>query len=396
MLLTAAISEAAPLAGPLTFGSGDSDHLRIGPPSFLATRVFERTSASPKNHAFVWMPFKRFSSSRYPAPVKRKFEIWSDNIVEADWFQSLDPRLGSAKLKSIGRRGANAVVVDELVAYDRPDIILLDDGMPILVVEKTREVPTGHNVGQRFARLARAAELCVPTIFFLPFDAKKHGIHGSICALNARLIRAMLKMSEIHDTPVLPVNWPVDDHGELFVDGRENREIARLVSEVLDGQASLDSDVMRREIEYLTRELHAREQAYPPYGRLPPSAELRPTDEFFRELGFLELAGVSDLNARPKSLIYRLDMSPAKCRRQDPYTGMQFVYDYGWLRTGRNPANRAANLMLHVPRVDALTWITNNPEDYESKSCNWYLIADAIVLQDAVIHITEWPLSVGY
>ncbi|MCF8522799.1 MAG: hypothetical protein K9G08_03420 [Pontimonas sp.] len=327
--------------------------------------------------------------------MTRKFEIWSDNIVEADWFQSLDRRLEGAGLKSIGRRGANAVVVDELVVYDRPDIILLEDGMPILVVEKTREVPTGHNVGQRFARLARAAELGVPTIFFLPFDAKKHGIHGSICSLNARLIRAMLKMSVIHDTPVLPVNWPVDGHGELFVDGRENREIARLVSEVLDGQSSLDSDVVSREVASLRDELRRRELAYPPYGRLPPSADLRQTDGFFRELGFQDLAGVGDLKSRAESLVYRLDMSPAKCRRQDPYTGMQFVYDYGWLRTGPNPANRAANLILHVPRVDAQTWITSNPEDYESKSCNWYLIADAIVLQDAVIHITEWPLSVG-
>ena len=42
----------------------------------------------------------------------------------------------------------------------------------LLVVKKTREVPTGHNVGQRMARLIRAVELGIPTIYFCPFKTE--------------------------------------------------------------------------------------------------------------------------------------------------------------------------------------------------------------------------------
>ncbi|MFL6318179.1 MAG: hypothetical protein ACJ73C_15780, partial [Nitrososphaeraceae archaeon] len=55
------------------------------------------------------------------------------------------------------------------------DIILVEDEVPKLILEKTREVPTGHNVGQRFGRLVNAAEEGVMVIFFLPFIARKHG-----------------------------------------------------------------------------------------------------------------------------------------------------------------------------------------------------------------------------
>jgi hypothetical protein len=88
-----------------------------------------------------------------------QYEIWGDNENESLWFQGLDSRLVSAKVRNIGPRGTNSEIVDSLVVYDRPDIILLADEKPILVLEKTAEVPTGHNVGQRVARLVRAAEL---------------------------------------------------------------------------------------------------------------------------------------------------------------------------------------------------------------------------------------------
>ena len=321
------------------------------------------------------------------------YEIWSDNLLEAHWFMELEPLLNAAEVQNIGKRGSNPLAVEKLVVYDRPDIILLKDEKPILVVEKTREVPTGHNVGQRVARLARAAEFSVPTLFFLPFDAMKHGKHSSICSLNARLIRAMLRMTEIHEVPVLPVNWPMDSDGELVVDGSENSHLSELVSVLVGESESEKHNVIHQEIVWLKDELLRRETAYPPYSQLPKSVGFMSTKDFFLSLGFQSLGGVERLETRAESLVYTIDMSPEKCRRQDPYTGMQFIYDYGWLRKGKKPSNRDSNLILHVPRVDAATWLAANPEDYETKSCNWYLVADAIVLKDAVIPITEWPLS---
>lgn len=323
------------------------------------------------------------------------FEIWSDNALEADWFQSLDSRFLGAKIHEIKGRGKNPAIIESLVAYDRPDIILLKSGEPVLVVEKTREVPTGHNVGQRFARLARAAEHGVPSLFFLPFDARKHGKHSSICSLNTRLIRALLKMGALHEIDVLPVNWPADKSGELVISGSENSEMKLIVAEILDELAGSRSRRNRDAyLVWLKNEQARREKVFPNYRDLPKSAFITSTASFIAGSGFKVTDG-SKIPKRINSLIYRIDMSPEKAKRQDPYTGTQFIYDYGWLRNGPNPENREANLILWVPFVSKQVWMELNPEDYNSKSCNWYLIADGIALEDGFIEINKWPTYVN-
>jgi hypothetical protein len=322
-----------------------------------------------------------------------KYRIWSDNALEADWFETLDSRLMNSGIFIIQGRGSNPEVIEQLIAYDRPDIILLDPlGHPVLVLEKTREVPTGHNVGQRAARLIRAAEFGLPTFFFLPFDARKHGEHSSICSLNARLLRAMLRAGEIHNCPVLAVNWPCDEDGVLVIDGRENLELSNLISATLDVHAGQSSDLLTKFQESMKVELEAREVKYPPYRSLPASAKIVKTRSFLDTNGFLDDTNAHALLLREESLVYKMEMTPEKCKRQDPYTGMQFIYDYGWLREGASPRDRSVNLILHVPFVDCETWLIQNPEDYDSKSSNWYLTADAIVLRDGVLFFDDWPV----
>jgi len=321
------------------------------------------------------------------------YQIWSDNELEAEWFKSLDKRLGSSSTFVIQRRGSNPQIIDQLVEYDRPDIILLDcEGTPVLVLEKTREVPTGHNVGQRVARLIRAAEFGLPTFFFLPFDARKHGKHTSMCTINVRLIKALLRAGEVHQCPVLPVNWPCDENGELIINGAENLEISRLVEATLDSYNGLSTNVLNAHTARMEIELENRKSAYPPYGELPKSAQILNTQKFIDSVGLLHDPNAFHLLSRLESLVYKIEMTPDKCKRQDPYTGMQFIYDYGWLRDGPTPKDRHTNLILHVPMVDLETWVLSNPEDYNTKSCNWYLIADAIVLSDGIIPIERWPL----
>jgi hypothetical protein len=82
-----------------------------------------------------------------------------------------------------------------------------------------------------------------------------------------------------------------------------------------------------------------------------------------------------------------MDMTPEKCRREDPYTGTQFIYDYGWLRNGPRPVDRETNLLIHVPKVTMKRWLEANPNDIQRKSSNWYLTADGIVLSDGIILI---------
>ncbi len=97
----------------------------------------------------------------------------------------------------------------------------MEDEIPRIVLEKTREVPTGHNVGQRFARLVNAAEEGVMVIFFLPFIARKHGKYSSVCYIPARLFTALQKIEIIHQIPILAINWPSDSLYELIRDNSE-------------------------------------------------------------------------------------------------------------------------------------------------------------------------------
>jgi hypothetical protein len=315
------------------------------------------------------------------------YEIWGDNENESLWFQALDSRLKLAKIQNIGQRGSNPKLIDSLVIYDRPDIILLFNSKPVLVLEKTAEVPTGHNVGQRVARLVRAAEHEIPVLYFLPFDAKKHGAYSGICSINTRLIKAMVRMSEIHNVPVLPVEWPSRDvDGELITDGSQDERLASLVSSLLDSFPMKWNKVTKQHESWLENELERRNDAYPAYRNLPSSAKIEKTSKFLKSLSF-DTVKYSPLLNREMSLIYKMDMSPDKCRREDPYTGTQFIYDYGWLRNGPRPVDRETNLLIHVPRITMKRWNEANPNDVQRKSSNWYLTADGIVLSDGIIMI---------
>jgi hypothetical protein len=315
------------------------------------------------------------------------YEIWGDNENESLWFQGLDSRLKSAKVRNIGQRGTNTKLIDSLVVYDRPDIILLVDEKPILVLEKTAEVPTGHNVGQRVARLVRAAEHEIPVLFFLPFDARKHGAFTGICSINTRLIKAMVRMSEIHNVPVLPVEWTSRKaDGELVTDGTQDTQLAQLVSSLLDSFPKKWNVVTKEHESWLEKELERRNSQYPPYRKLPTSAKIEITSKFLSSLPF-ETKNYSSLLSREKTLVYKMDMTPDKCRREDPYTGTQFIYDYGWLREGPRPVDRKSNLLIHVPKVTINRWREANPNDPLRKSSNWYLTADGIVLKDGIILI---------
>ena len=143
------------------------------------------------------------------------FTILYDEPQEAEWFRSLNTSLANAKEVAItdarlwpGMQG--------VLSYDRPDIVLLDGETPILVVEETMEVPSGHNVGQRFARIAAAAEAGVPFLYFAPYVAMKHG--GKTAGrryVNARLFHAVDAMERKTGTAVTTVNWPVDEDYEV-------------------------------------------------------------------------------------------------------------------------------------------------------------------------------------
>lgn len=146
---------------------------------------------------------------------KQAKSVFYDSLHESQWFRSLDPRLERAPEKPF--EDAPLGALDGLLKYDRPDIILCDDDTPILVLERSEEVPTGHNVGQRFGRLLAAAEARVPCLYFFPFAAFKHGGETSGPRyLNLRLVQALSRLEQIYKSLQLPLCWPVDKRFELI------------------------------------------------------------------------------------------------------------------------------------------------------------------------------------
>ena len=313
------------------------------------------------------------------------FVVYNDNAIEASWFKDLHPSFENLKSKDILGRGQNPPVVENLVQYDRPDIILTDGSKALLVIEKTREVPTGHNVGQRVARLVRAVEDQIPTIIFFPFDAKKHGTHSSICNLNIRLFLAFERMWDIHQCPIIALNWIADSDGELINDGAEDDEVKSVIEDFVASGFNINcsrftSVRKQMDLDY-KRRLARRSQ----YGDPPPSVTFNHTLNFLNNLGFnINQSEKDSLLKHKMSLVYLICMTEEKCKRQDPYTGTQFIYDYAYCRIGTRPADKKKNLILHFPKIKKKVWDKKNPNDPNSKSCNWYLVANAFIFSDGI------------
>ncbi|MEM2128461.1 MAG: hypothetical protein QXN86_02235 [Candidatus Methanomethylicaceae archaeon] len=316
------------------------------------------------------------------------FTIYYEAKQEGLWFQSLSDKLGSAKMKVMEEYGGNPSEVDDLVAYDLPDIILVQDNEPKLVLEKTEEVPTGHNVGQRFARLVRAAERGVISVYFLPFAAMKHGRYANPCWVNARLFEAMFRVWEIHGVPALAVEWSHDGNYELVRDGTENQLLRMLIDELLLANFAFTKvklvDQLRERMKQATEKALER---YKGYGEPPKSIKILPTKDFVDSLQkqFRSLDLPEHLIARGQSLIYTIRMSEGKCRREDPYTGMQLVYDYYLCRNGPTKHDRHTNLIVSFPEISKEVWLRENPFDRQRKRRLWYIVPDLLIFKDAIL-----------
>lgn len=316
--------------------------------------------------------------------------IYYDSLQEAAWFGGLSPALRGADMAPLGERGSNLPTIERLLRYDRPDIVVAVGGEPRLVVEKTSEVPTGHNVTQRFGRLANAVEEGVMIVYMLPFKARKHGAYASDCFISARLFRALQRMSEIHGVPSLAVEWPSDDRLELVRDGTEDSEMRELVGDLVSARFGYDGLPSAKRLESkMASVMNERARAEPETAEPPRSVEIVDTERFIDGLGSLRATAKDELlgrlRGRKKTLVYTMEMTPEKCRREDPYTGTQFLYDYIWCRDGKMPWDKHTNLVLNIPRVSRSRWLEANPNDPLRKSALWYATADLIRLSDGLI-----------
>jgi hypothetical protein len=133
----------------------------------------------------------------------------------------------------------------------------------------------------------------------------------------------------------------------------------------------------------MATERKERVERDPRYEKPPRSAQILNTEEF---LEGINVAPSEDraLRLRAETVVYSIGMTPAKCRREDPYTGTQFIYDYVWCRTGPKPADKRRNLVLQFPYLSRRLFQRANPNSPDRKSSNWYLTATAHSYKDTV------------
>ncbi len=309
-------------------------------------------------------------------------DIYYDSLTEATWFASLNPEfnMDDNNYYIINRRGNNPQVIEEITKYDKPDIIVLKDKKPILVIEMTQEVPTGHNVGQRFARLVRSIEMETPAIYYFPFDAKKHGKYSSICNLNIRLLKAAKKMLLIHNTPLLCVNWLTDKNGEIITDGTENNRIKELLASYVSSNYNKNCIEFEKELINMENEYNKRLNIRPAYADLPPSVSIEQTNNIINKFHIEDADQF--FKSKLQTYVYTIEMTPQKCKRQDPYTGTTFIYDYIACRNGKKVEDKSNNLALYFPNIEKEEWFQRNPNDLSTKSSNWYLTANILLFKN--------------
>nr|ABC75876.1 R2.BtsI [Parageobacillus thermoglucosidasius] len=322
--------------------------------------------------------------------LMKSLTIYFDDIQEGLWFKNLHPLLESASLEAItGSLKRNPNLADVL-KYDRPDIILTLNQTPILVIERTIEVPSGHNVGQRYGRLAAASEAGVPLVYFGPYAARKHG--GATEGpryMNLRLFYALDVMQKVNGSAITTINWPVDQNFEILQDPSKDKRMKEYLEMFFDnllkyGIAGINLAI--RNSSFQAEQLAEREKfvetmiTNPEQYDVPPdSVQILNAERFFNELGISE-------NKRiicDEVVLYQVGMTYV---RSDPYTGMALLYKYLYILGSER--NRC--LILKFPNITTDMWKKVAFGSRERKDVRIYRsVSDGILFADGYLSKEE-------
>ncbi len=313
------------------------------------------------------------------------FSIYYDDIQEGTWFQSLHDDLEDAELVPL----SNTVrpKIQKVLSYDRPDIVLADSDDPILVIERTIEVPSGHNVGQRFARLAAAAQCKLPIVYFGPYAAYKHG--GATQGpryMNLRLFYALDLMSEIEDVAITTINWPVDENYEIIRSSGKDCRIKEYLNLFFSYYYTMSLPEVNASIiesEFEQEQLNERELFIRAQVKNPEQYDIPPSSVFIGANSQLpidrEVIPLSKLS-HAETILYNIGTTYI---RSDPYAGMTMLYDY--LYAG-GPHRRTRNFILHMPNITKSMWNTAANSGRSRKDIRLYkLSSDGILFKDGYV-----------
>lgn len=315
-------------------------------------------------------------------------EIYYDSIQEGVWFQSLHPSVQKANLLPFPKRNSTAAV-NSVLAYDRPDIVLVDNGTPILVVERTVEVPSGHNVGQRFARLVAAAQLQIPIVYFGPYAAYKHG--GATQGpryMNLRLFYSLSNIARIENTAVTIINWPVDANYEVIQNPTKDLRLREYLQLFLNlyqqyGQPSMNQHIMCSSFEqqqdserraFIAKDVKNPEQ----YDSPPDSVQIIPNNTLNSYK--THNINLTNLLRCTETVLYKIGMNYI---RSDPYAGCAMLYAYLYCGGMKKPTR---NLVLHFPGIAIEEWQATSQKSSDRKDLRLFkLVADGIIFANGYL-----------
>lgn len=309
-----------------------------------------------------------------------EWTIYADELQEGVWFKALDPRFAAAVEEDITGAIERNPNLEPALLYDRPDIILGDtDGMPVLVVERTIEVPSGHNVGQRFARLAAAAEARIPVVYFGPYVAQKHG--GETAGprfMNLRLFTALDHLANVNQSAVTSIKWPVDEHFEIVRQARKDDRMRAYLTLFLEAygdqnQTDINDAIMKSEFE--NQQLDERNRFVATVRRAhvyeaPPVSVVVCTGA-----QAAQSTNASILATYDQVVLYRVGMRNV---RADPYTGMAMLYRYLYVLG----VDTKRALVLHFPHITVAMWQRAAKSGRRKDVRLFRIAADGIVFGD--------------
>lgn len=270
--------------------------------------------------------------------------------------------------------------IKKILYLDAPDLIVEIDHEPIFSIEVSTEAGTGHNVFQRFARLAASVENNVPSFYIYPEAVIVHRQNSSKWdEINPLIFKALEHVMSIYNIPSLFYYFPSDfrDYEENPMDSpslsskglkfdpnrnysgspsgtdSEMQNMFSAINEIIainerfgvvaGREKLLANRVIIDRKDFMQNEFSGKGGNF---SMSPLSAtQILPTDYILNYLSKYENASYQIgelLKSRDQTIVYQVD---SKTFRSDPYAGCIAAIDYLKCREGKTFEERRYNLV---------------------------------------------------
>ena len=119
--------------------------------------------------------------------------------------------------------------------------------------------------------------------------------------------------------------------GELVDDGSEDNNLKIILKKFIHSNFNSHSSFFKELRDEMKKEYQSKlliERGHI-YKDPPNSIKITSTNSFLQNINYsLNADTVTSLLKNDESVIYQIALNESKCKRQDPYTGAQLIYDY--------------------------------------------------------------------